>query len=93
MQEKIKHIKEKVQLLVKQYQQLQKENLQLQLSLEKSNSTNKNLEEKIKQLQHKIDTAKISSSQLSKEEKATLEKRIDVYLKEINTCLSLINKD
>jgi len=93
MQEKIKHIKEKVQLLVKQYQQLQKENLQLQLSLEKSNSTNKNLEEQIKQLQHKIDTAKISSSQLSKEEKATLEKRIDVYLKEINTCLSLINKD
>ena len=93
MQGKIKHIKEKVQLLVKHYQQLQKENLQLQLSLEKSNSTNKNLEEKIKQLQHKIDTAKISSSQLSKEEKATLEKRIDVYLKEINTCLSLINKD
>ena len=93
MQEKIKHIKEKVQLLVKQYQQLQKENLQLQLSLEKSNSTNKNLEEQIKQLQHKIDTAKISSSQLSKEEKATLEKRIDGYLKEINTCLSLINKD
>ena len=72
MQEKIKHIKEKVQLLVKQYQQLQKENLQLQLSLEKSNSTNKNLEEQIKQLQHKIDTAKISSSQLSKEEKATI---------------------
>jgi transcription antitermination factor NusA-like protein len=93
MQEKIKHIKEKVQLLVKQYQQLQKENLQLQLSLDKSNSTNKNLEEQIKQLQYKIDTAKISSSQLSKEEKATLEKRIDVYLKEINTCLSLINKD
>ena len=93
MQEKIKHIKEKVQLLVKQFQQLQKENLQLQLSLDKSNSTNKNLEEQIKQLQYKIDTAKISSSQLSKEEKATLEKRIDGYLKEINTCLSLINKD
>lgn len=93
MQEKIKHIKDKVQLLVKQYQQLQKENLQLQSSLEKSNSTNKKLQEQIKLLQHKIDTAKISSSQLSKEEKATLEKRIDVYLKEINTCLGLINKD
>jgi hypothetical protein len=93
MQEKIKHIKDKVQLLVKQYQQLQKENLQLQLALEKANFNNKEHQEQIKQLQHKIDTAKISSSQLSKEEKATLEKRIDGYLKEINTCLSLINKD
>jgi hypothetical protein len=93
MQEKIKHIKDKVQLLVKQYQQLQKENLQLQLALEKANFNNKEHQEQIKQLQHKIDTAKISSSQLSKEEKATLEKRIDGYLKEINTCLSLLNKD
>ncbi len=93
MQEKIKHIKDKVQLLVKQYQQLQKENLQLQSSLEKAHFTNKELQEQIRQLQHKIDTVKISASQLSKEEKATLEKRIDSYLKEINTCLSLINKD
>jgi len=93
MQLKIKHIKDKVQLLVKQYQQLQKENLQLQSSLDKAHLTNKILQAQIKHLQHKIDTAKISSSQLSKEEKATLEKRIDGYLKEINTCLSLINKD
>ena len=93
MQEKIKHIKEKLQLLVKQYQQLQRDNLQLQVSVEKSNQTIKEQQEQIRQLQHKVDTAKISSSQLSKEEKVALEKRIDGYLKEINTCLSLLNKD
>ena len=93
MQDKIKNIKEKLQLLIKQYQQLKKENLQLQIALENAHAINNEQEEQIRQLQHKIDTAQIGSSQLSKEEKATLEKRIDGYIREINTCLSLLNKE
>mgnify|MGYP000376695691 CR=1 FL=1 len=93
MQEKIKHIKGKVQLLVKRYQQLQKANLQLQSVVEKNQITIKEQQEQIKQLQHKLDTSKISSSQLTREEKVVLEKRIDSYIKEIDTCLNLLNKD
>ncbi len=93
MQEKIKHIKGKVQLLVKRYQQLQKTNLQLQSVVEKNQITIQEQQEQIKQLQHKLDTSKISSSQLTREEKVVLEKRIDSYIKEIDTCLNLLNKD
>lgn len=93
MQEKIRHIKERLQLLVKQYQRLQKENTQLKAELEKSNATCKQQQQTIETLSHKLDTAKIQSSQLSREEKLVLEKRIDGYLKEINMCLNLLSKE
>jgi chromosome segregation ATPase len=93
VQEKIKHIKDRLQLLVKQYQHLQKENAQLKAEVEKSNTIRKQQQQTIEELKYKIDTAKIQSSQLSREEKAALEKRIDGYLKEINMCLNLLSKE
>ena len=93
MQEKIKHIKQKLQLLIKQYQQLQKDNLQLKNQTEKQSNLLKEQKREIELLQQKNDIKLIQNSQLSKEEKTALEKRIDGYLKEINTCLSLLNKE
>ena len=93
MQEKIKHIKQKLQLLIKQYQQLQKDNLQLKNQTEKQSNLLKEQKREIELLQQKNDIKLIRNSQLSKEEKTALEKRIDGYLKEINTCLSLLNKE
>ena len=93
MQEKINHIKQKLQLLIKQYQQLQKENLQLKNQTEKQSSLLKEQKRNIDLLQQKKDIEQIQTSQLSKQEKAVLEKRIDGYIKEINTCLSLLNKE
>ncbi len=93
MEQKITHIKEKLQLLIKQYQQLQKENLQLKNQAEKTVVAIKEKNKTIEELQQKIDIKIIQSSQLSKEEKTALEKRINGYLKEINTCLMLLNKE
>ncbi|MFY7965605.1 MAG: hypothetical protein ACOVO1_11955 [Chitinophagaceae bacterium] len=72
---------------------MQKENIQLKAELEKHSATNKQQQRQLQELTYKIDTAKIQSSQLSREEKATLEKRIDGYLKEINMCLNLLSKE
>lgn len=93
MQEKINHIKQKLQLLIKQYQQLQKENLQLKNQTEKQSTLLKEQKRDIELLQQKKDIEQIQTSQLSKQEKAVLEKRIDGYIKEINTCLTLLNKE
>ncbi len=92
MQEKIIHIKTKLQQLIKQYQQLQKENLQLKNQAEKTVVAMKEKNKTIEELQQKLDTKLIQSNQLNKEGKKDLEKRLDGYLKEINTCLSLLNK-
>jgi replicative DNA helicase len=93
MQEKITHIKQKLQQLIKQYQQLQKENLQLKSQAEKTVVAIKEKNRTIEELQQKLDTKLIQSNQLTKEDKKALEKRLDGYLKEINTCLSLLNKE
>jgi hypothetical protein len=93
MQAKIIHIKQKLQQLIKQYQQLQKENLQLKSQAEKTVIAIKEKNKTIGDLQQKIDIKLIQSNQLTKEDKKALEKKLDGYLKEINTCLSLLNKE
>ena len=93
MQAKIIHIKQKLQQLIKQYQQLQKENLQLKSQAEKTVIAIKEKNKTIGDLQQKIDIKLIQSNQLTKEDKKALEKKMDGYLKEINTCLSLLNKE
>ena len=54
---------------------------------------NKQKNKKIEELQQKIDIKLIQNSQLNKEEKMALEKRLSGYLKEIDTCLMLLNKE
>jgi len=93
LEQKITHIKQKLQLLIKQYQQLQKENLQLKNQAEKTVVAIKEKNKTIEELQQKLDTKLIQSNQLTKQDKKVLEKRLDGYLKEINTCLSLLNKE
>ncbi len=93
MQEKIKEIKEKLQLLIKQYQHLQKENLMLNSQLAKSRIDLAEKHQIIQTLQQKITTTQISSSQLNSQDKQIIEKRINGYIKEIDTCLTLLSKD
>ena len=87
----ILRIEEKVLQLLKQYQLLQKENQQL---LKESKSTEAQLEsvttEKNRLLQQ-IDAMKINGSTMEESSKKDLEKRINIYLKEIDHCLALLN--
>lgn len=84
-------IEEKVLQLLKQYQQIQKENQQL---LKESKSTKAQLEnvttEKNRLLQQ-VDAMKINGSTMEVSSKKDLEKRINLYLKEIDHCLALLN--
>ncbi len=93
MEENIHQIKNKVQLLIKQFQQLQKENSKLKVELVESKNKLKLQEETITLLKNEMDASKLNFNQLTKQDKASLEKRIDGYLKEVNTCLTLLNKD
>ena len=86
----IKRIEEKLQLLLKEYQQsqkellrLQKENLELRKALElKTKKSNAQAQT--------IDVLKIQSLTQNDSSKKDLEKRINNYLKEIDKCLNLL---
>jgi chromosome segregation ATPase len=91
LSQQIQNVTDKVQLLLKQYHDAQKE----VQKLSKENSSLKNLvEEKNQQtlqLQQKVEALRLTSVSLNDDVKKDLEKRINVYLKEIDNCLALLN--
>jgi chromosome segregation ATPase len=89
----LKSIQQKLQQLLKEYQNVQKENLQLKKELEKAKSSDTSKADQIQNLQGKIAALQLSTNDWTAEEKVQLEKRIDTYLKEIDKCLSLLNAE
>ena len=87
----IKNIQDKLQLLLKQQSVLAKENQRLKKELDKAVSLLEEKEQLIQNLHQKLDTLKLGSGNLDASEKQALGKRIDIYLKEIDKCLALLN--
>jgi chromosome segregation ATPase len=91
LNEHINELQDKLQLLLKAYRQLQKENQRLErelssaLELQASNTT------ALSVLEQKLATARMSSGNWDPEAKQKLQKQIDTYLKEIDKCLALLH--
>jgi hypothetical protein len=90
MEEQLQRLESKLQLLVKEFHQsqrevlrLQKENTQLRQQLDEASS-------KTNALSQTLDVMKIKSMTENDSSKKELEKRINQYLKEIDKCLSML---
>ena len=92
MQEQIDRINEKLQVLLKKYQALQKENERIKLDLDNRNGKEKEWRDKTESLQHQVEILKASSGQLDETAKKDFEKRINQYLKEIDRCIALLGQ-
>jgi beta-lactamase superfamily II metal-dependent hydrolase len=90
-EEQIARLQQKLQKLVKQHQLLQKENLQLKKDLEKQRQNAAVKQEQINLLQQQSDALKVGAHGWDNESKKDFEKRIDLYLKEVERCLALLN--
>jgi len=87
----IKSIQDKLQQLLKQQAVLHKENQRLKKELEKVTTINEEKQALVQALQQQADVLKLGSGTMNEAEKNALGKRIDVYLKEIDKCLALLN--
>ena len=90
LNEDISRINEKLQLLLKNYHALQKENDRLKHDLEQKKVVEKEMREKAAWLQQQVEIAKVSSGQAGQEIKSDLEKRINTYIREIDQCIALL---
>lgn len=88
---RLKAIQTKLQQVLKQSQLLQKENAQLKKELLKTQLSSTDKTERLQVLQQQVDVLKLGVSTWNEQEKAELEQRIDVYLKEIDKCIALLN--
>jgi predicted nuclease with TOPRIM domain len=84
VEEKVQQLLKRYQLDQKEMQRLQKENALLQEELEKKKTQSAALHQT-------IDSLKINTLTLDQDSRKDLEKRINLYLKEIDKCLSLLN--
>ncbi len=88
----IKGIQEKLQRLLRQYNELQKENNQLKKDLEKSSKQSSQYLQAIETLKQQVEVLKISSGNWDENDKKEFEKRINHYIKEIDKCIALLSE-
>jgi phage host-nuclease inhibitor protein Gam len=88
----IKRIQEKLERLLKQYGELQRENIQLKKELEKSSRQSSQCQQAIDALKQQVEVLKISSGNWDENDKKEFEKRINHYVKEIDKCIALLGE-
>ncbi|WP_346236391.1 hypothetical protein ABDK00_015710 [Niabella insulamsoli] len=91
LEDKIKAIQEKLQLLAKQYATIQKENASLKNALAEAKAQAAAAAQSADKLQHQLDAKKYSGALMDASEKKAFEKKINGYIKEIDKCIALLN--
>ena len=91
IENKLKHIQEKMGTLVKRYAAISKENKLLKESLQEARLAAESASKKAEVLQHQLDARKYSQAMMLPEEKKAFEKKINSYLKEIDKCIALLS--
>ncbi|MCU7693977.1 hypothetical protein ACFSPU_00755 [Haoranjiania flava] len=87
----LQSLEEKLQQLLRRYKRLQKENENLKEELHRTSKELALSRNDISVLQQQLDVKKLGVQNWTDQEKKTLNARIDAYLKEIDSCLHLLN--
>jgi hypothetical protein len=88
----LKRVHEKIQLLLKQYQVLQKENERLKDDLKKMQSRGEILSRDAEKFRQQADVIKLSGRGMEETDKRMLEKRLNQYVREIDKCIALLQE-
>ncbi len=88
----LKRIQDKLQQLLKQYNALQKENIQLKEQLGQSGDQQLLQQQNLDHLRQQVDVLKLNAGDMNEADKKELEKRINTYLKEIDRCIAILGE-
>ena len=91
IEEHITLLHAKLQLLLKKYAALQKENLQLNKEIEDFRKNQAAALQRINTLELQTDILKTSAGQLTDQEKLDFERRINQYIKDLDKCITILN--
>ena len=92
LSEHIKRINNKLQLLLRQNQALQKEKEALEISLKQTKlAGEKEMEENIR-LQHQVFLLKSSIGKMEDSDKKAFEKQLNLFTREIDKCINLLSE-
>lgn len=90
--QQLKRINDKLQLLLKQNQLLLKDNERLHADLNQAKEIHNDQLKKTDELEQKISLLKMATGQLLDSDKKELEKRLNLYIKEIDRCITMLGE-
>jgi hypothetical protein len=88
----LKRVHEKILLLVKQHQTLQKENERLKEELKKMQVRGEALSRDAEKFRQQAEVLKLSGRGMEENDKKMLEKRLNQYVREIDKCIALMQE-
>ncbi len=88
----IQSLQQKMQLLVKKHQQLEKENAKLREELMRLKETQSEKKQEVEVLEMQNAMLKASQQHLDDKEKKELEKKLSLYIKEIDRCIAMLTE-
>jgi archaellum component FlaC len=88
----LKRVHEKIQLLLKQHQHLQKENEKLKEDLKKLQDRCETVSRDAEKFRQQSDVLKLSDRNMEEPDKRMLEKRLNQYVREIDKCIALLQE-
>ncbi|GAB3011361.1 hypothetical protein GCM10027051_12110 [Niabella terrae] len=91
LEEKIKSIQDKLQLLIRRHAAIVKENQSLRNALDEAKQQTLAAAGAAEALQHQLDAKKYSQNGMEPGEKKAFEKKINGYIKEIDKCIALLS--
>ncbi len=91
VEEYINSLHIKLQVFIKKYIALKKENLALTDAVKELTENEKFLSEKINILETQNSILKASAGNMSNDEKKEFEKKIKDYIKDIDACITMLN--
>jgi hypothetical protein len=88
----IKRINDKLQLLLRKYQSLQKDNERQSLLIEDLKQAKEKANQQIIILQEQVSVLKAVAGQMNEADKKTFEKNINQYIREIDKCIGILSE-
>lgn len=92
LEKNIKRINDKLQVLLKNYQLLQKDNQRQSLIIEELTKVKEKGSQQITALREQVSILKAATGQMNEAEKRAFEKTINQYIKEIDKCIGLLSE-
>lgn len=92
LEEHLNIIQDKLQLLLKQHSVILKENQRLKEELAKQQEQGLEQVKSMDKLKQQVDILKLSTGKMNEKDKKEFEKRMNLYIRNIDRCIALLSR-
>jgi len=92
LEQHIKRVNDKLQLLLKDYQQLQKDNLRQSALIEDLKKSRESSAQQIETLKEQVGILKAAAGKMNESDKKEFEKNINRYIRDIDKCIGILSE-